>query len=63
MVSALIPEALFLKFMHLTTEGLKFSFDENMYTQIDGVSMGNPLNPVRANIFFFFWLLLEVSFL
>lgn len=39
---ALMPEAQFLEFMHLATERIEFSFDNVMYAQIHGVSMGSP---------------------
>lgn len=51
---ALILEALFLEFIHLTTKRVEFSFD-NMYAQIHGISMGSPLGPVLVNIFVRFY--------
>lgn len=34
-----------------SNSGVEFSFDENTYAQIDGLSMSSPLNPVLANMF------------
>ena len=33
-----------------TTE-VEFSFDNEMYKQVDGVAMGSPLGPILADIF------------
>lgn len=46
-----ILETLFLECMCLTTKGVEFSFNNIMYAQTDGVSMGSPLGPILANIF------------
>jgi len=37
--------------MHLATSSVEFSFNNNMYRQIDGVAMASPLGPALANIF------------
>ena len=37
--------------MQLATSSVEFSFDNNMYRQIDVVAMGSPLGPALANIF------------
>ena len=37
--------------MQLATSSVKFSFNNNMHRQIDGVAMGSPLGPALANIF------------
>ena len=37
--------------MQLATSSVEFSFNNNMYQQIDGVAMGSPLGPALANIF------------
>ena len=37
--------------LEICTKELHFSFNGNMYKQVDGVVMGNPLGPVIANIF------------
>lgn len=50
-VTCVHPETFFLEFMHLATEGVEFSFDEIMYSQIDGVSMDSTLALFLANIF------------
>ena len=33
------------------TRGVEFSFNNQMYKQLDGVAMGSPLGPALANIF------------
>lgn len=48
---ASIPENLFLECMRLTTEGVEFSVNDIMYSQIDGVAMGSTLGPILAVIF------------
>ena len=35
--------------------GVEFSFNNQMYKQLDGVAMGNPLGPALANIFVGFY--------
>ena len=45
------PENSFVKLMQLTTKSVSFSFNGTMYRQVDGVSMGSPLDPTLANIF------------
>ena len=40
-----------VELMQLATSSVEFSFNNNMYRQIDGVSMGSPLGPALANIF------------
>ena len=37
--------------MMLATCQTEFSFNDTMYRQTDGVSMGSPLGPTLANIF------------
>lgn len=39
---------LFLECMHLATEGVEFSFNDIVYADVDGLSMGSPLCPVLA---------------
>ena len=41
--------------MNVATKSAKFSFNNVMYMQTDGVTMGSPLGPVLANTFC--WLL------
>ena len=41
----------FADLMRKVTSGVKFSFDNVMYQQCDGVAMGSPLGPVLADIF------------
>ena len=41
----------FIELMDIATKSVSFSFNEIMYRQIDGVSMGCPLGPILANIF------------
>ena len=37
--------------MLIATRGVEFSFNNQMYKQLDGVAMGSPLGPALANIF------------
>jgi len=37
--------------MNTATSSVKFSFNNTMYKQTDGIAMGSPLGPVLANIF------------
>ena len=37
--------------MLIATRGVEFSFNNQMYKQVDGVAMGSPLGPALANIF------------
>ena len=46
-----IPEHVFNEMLLMATTNVQFSFDNNMYRQIDGVAMGSPLGPILANIF------------
>ena len=45
------PEDVFIELMEIATKSVSFSFNEVMYCQIDGISMGSPLGPILANIF------------
>ena len=46
-----MPEPLTRKMLLKATTEVEFSFDNQMYKQVDGVAMGSPLGPVLANIF------------
>ena len=35
----------------LCTKNVHFTFNEEVYKQMDGVTMGSPLSPVLADIF------------
>ena len=37
--------------LFLCTKNVHFSFNNQIYIQVDGVAMGSPLGPVLANIF------------
>ena len=45
------PDAVFIELMGIATRSVTFSFNETMFRQIEGVSMGSPLGPILANIF------------
>ena len=45
------PEDVFIELMGIATKSVAFSFNETMFRQIEGVSMGSPLGPILANIF------------
>ena len=47
----MIEEKLLKKLLLKCTRGVEFSFNNNMYRQVDGVAMGSPLGPILANIF------------
>ena len=49
--SPLFPPSVFIELMELATSSIEFSFNNEMYRQIDGVAMGSPLGPALANIF------------
>ena len=46
-----VPEKLLEKLLNKATTGVEFSFNGQLYKQVDGVAMGSPLGPVLANIF------------
>ena len=41
----------FISLLRIATSEVKFSFNDIMYSQVDGVAMGSPLGPTLANIF------------
>ena len=43
-----IPEDTFRELMLIATRGVEFSFNNQMYKQLDGVAMGSPLGPARG---------------
>ena len=45
------PEDVLIELMGIATKSVSFSFNETMFRQIEGVSMGSPLGPILANIF------------
>ena len=45
------PKEIFVELMNTATKSVEFSFNNNMYKQIDGVAMGSPLSIALANIF------------
>ena len=44
-------EDAFKELMLIATRGVGFSFNNQMYKQLDGMAMGSPLGPALANIF------------
>ena len=46
-----IPEAVFFELWKFATTFAEFSFDNIMYIQVDGISMGSVLGPTMAGIF------------
>ena len=46
-----ISEAVFVELTNAATRAVEFSFNDNMYTQVDGVAMWSPLGPLLANVF------------
>ena len=47
----LIPKDVFVELMKSATSSVKFSFNNTMHKQTDGVAMGSPLGLALANIF------------
>ena len=45
------PKKIFVELMNTATKSVEFSFNNNLYKQIDGVVMGSPLSVALANIF------------
>ena len=46
-----VEEKVLRKLLIKCTQEVEFSFNGDMYRQVDGVAMGSPLGPVLANIF------------
>ena len=46
-----IPEVGFVELMKFATASVKFSFNNIMYRQVDGISMGSAFGPTMAKIF------------
>ena len=46
-----ILEVVFVELMKFATTFIEFSFDNIMYRQVDGISMGSALGPTMAGIF------------
>ena len=46
-----MPEFICKEMLHMAVLNVEFSFNNEMYKQIDGVAMGSPLGPILANIF------------
>ena len=45
------PECICRELLTMATVNVQFSFNNDMYMQVDGVAMGSPLGPILANIF------------
>ena len=45
------PKDVFVELTEIATKPVSFSFNEVMYREIDGISMGSPLGPILVNIF------------
>ena len=46
-----IPQPVLEELLLKATSGVEFTFNYNIFRQIDGVAMGSPLGPILANIF------------
>ena len=49
------PEGIWVELMKVATKSVSFSFNDTMYHQVDGISMGSPLGSILANIFVEFY--------
>ena len=45
-----LPESVFMELMELGTKSISFSFNDTMYFQEDGISMGSTLSTILANM-------------
>ena len=50
-IATAIPKNEMKELLILSTKNVHFTFNDNIYTQIDGVAMSSPLGPVIAGIF------------
>ena len=50
-IQANIPKTILKELLYLCTRQLRFTFNNSIYTQCDGVAMGSPLGALLANIF------------
>ena len=50
-ITTIVTKSQMKKLLTLCTKNVHFSFNNDIYIQIDGVAMGSPLGPVTANIF------------
>ena len=50
-ITTIVTKSQMKKLLTLCTKNVHFSFNNDIYVQIDGVAMGSPLGPVTANIF------------
>ena len=46
-----MPEFICKEILHMAVLNAEFSFNNEMYKQLDGVAIGLPLGPILANIF------------
>ena len=46
-----IPKEVFVELLHSATSTVEYSFDNTIYRQIDGVTMGSLRSPALPNIF------------
>ena len=51
LIHLIMDKDVLIELVHIATTSVKFSFNNKMYKQINGVAMGSPLGPALANIF------------
>ena len=49
------PESVFVELMEVDAKSVSFNFNDNIYRQVDGISMGFLLGPILENIFVGFY--------